>query len=250
MVSDAANRAPGWRRYAPLAVVVLALILALAFRIDRYITLEMLERQRVALDLYVDQHYWMALAIYAVLFTIAVTISLPALLVFAVAGGYLFGAWIGGAAAWVSCNVGALFLCLAMRSALGDHFRKFAAPWLARLPGGMGEHAFHYLLTLRLIPPLPFSVLNLAAPFFNVTLREFVIATMIGIIPITFVFATVGAALHQALDTGAALDPAAAVQHLLFSPLMITATLLLIALALLPPAYKAWRKRSAGPEPE
>jgi uncharacterized membrane protein YdjX (TVP38/TMEM64 family) len=244
LASDTPTQPAGWRRFAPVGVLLLALTAAVAFRIDRFISLDALQHQREALDAYVAQHYLAALAIYAALFVLGVTISLPTLLVLSVAGGYLFGVWTGAAAAWASANIGAILIFLALRSAIGGGLRRAAAPWLERFDSRINDNAFFYLLMLRLIPPLPFWVVNLAASCFDVKLRDYALATVIGVIPIILAFTMVGAALREALDAGAALDPAAAAQHVLGSPQFIAATLALIAFALLPTLYNRVRGRA------
>jgi uncharacterized membrane protein YdjX (TVP38/TMEM64 family) len=219
-----------------------ALALILLLRLDRWISLDELQRQRAALDLYIAQHRLTALAIYTAVYIAGVAVSLPTLLVMSIAGGYLFGVWTGFAAAWISANIGAIIIFLALRSAIGGVLRRAVAPWLARFESSINDDAFFYLLTLRLIPPLPFWVVNLGASCFAVKLRDFIIATMIGIVPVTFAFVSVGAALREALDAGAALDPAHAAQRVLGSPEFIVATIALIALALLPVLYKRRRR--------
>lgn len=233
---------PAWRRFAPLAILALALVLAMVFRLDRYISLDALREQRVALDAFVNQHLFAALAIYIIAYIVAVAISLPVSIYLTLSGGYLFGLWLGAGASWIGATLGATLLFLAARTALGDVLRRVAGPWMTRFEKGFRDNAFNHLLTLRLIPVLPFWVVNLVPAFFDVKLRDYVLATMIGILPATFVITSVGAALHEALAIGATLDPATAVRQLLFSPLVLGAIGGMIALSLLPVAVKAWRK--------
>jgi uncharacterized membrane protein YdjX (TVP38/TMEM64 family) len=233
-------------RFAPLVILALALVLALALRLDRYISLDTLRDQRAALDAFVVRNIAAALAIYLAAYVAAVAISLPVSIYLTLAGGYLFGLWLGGGAAWVGATIGATCLFLAARTALGDALRRIAGPWMARFEAGFRDNAFNYLLVLRFIPALPFWVVNLVPSFFSVKLRDYVAATAIGIVPATFVIASVGAALHEALEAGATLDPAAAVRHLLFSPLVLGAMAGMIALSLLPVAVKILRKERSA----
>lgn len=88
-------------------------------------------------------------------------------------------------------------------------------------------------------------MVNLAPAFFNVKLRDYVLATLIGMIPGAFVYASVGAGLRAALKTGAVVDPSEAARTILFSPAVFGPVLALIALALVPIALKALRGRRA-----
>ena len=95
---------------------------------------------------------------------------------------------------------------LIARTALGDSLRNRAGPALQRMEAGFKENAFSYLLVLRLVPLFPFWLVNLVPAFLGVRLRTYLLGTFIGIIPGTFVFATVGAGLESVLSQGGALS--------------------------------------------
>ena len=60
--------------------------------------------------------------------------------------------------------------------------------------GAFGKTRFPYLLILRLVPLFPFFVVNVVPAFLGVSLRTYAVGTFFGIIPGTFVFASVAAA--------------------------------------------------------
>src|SRR3546814_9128581 len=57
---------------------------------------------------------------------------------------------------------------------------------------GFQEDALSYLLVLRLIPLFPFWLVNLVPAFLGVSLKVFALGTLIGIIPGSLVYASVG----------------------------------------------------------
>lgn len=229
-------------RFAPILAIVVALALALGFRVHERLSLDALYAQGQALDSFVAAHLFAALAIYMLAYAAAVTISLPGAGIFTMSGGFLFGTGLGGTAAWAGATIGATLIFLAARTAFGDVLRARAGGWLERLSAGFRENAFSYLLVLRLTPVAPFFIVNLAPAFFNVSLRAYVLATLIGMIPGAFVYASVGAGLKAALATGAASDPSEAARAILSSPAVFGPVLALVALALLPVAVKALRR--------
>jgi uncharacterized membrane protein YdjX (TVP38/TMEM64 family) len=91
-------------------------------------------------------------------------------------------------------------------------------------------------LVLRLVPIFPFWLVNLVPAFLGVSLRNFVAGTIMGIIPGTFVFTSVGSGLGAVLDMGMTPD-----LSILFKPDVIVPILGLAALALVPVFYKRWR---------
>lgn len=240
------RRAPGLARFAPILLIGAALALAIAFRVHERLSLTTLYEQGQALDALVASNFALALVGYIVLYALAVTISLPGAGFLTMSGGFLFGTLVGGAGAWIGATIGATLIFLAARTAFGDILRARAGGWLERLSAGFRENAFNYLLVLRLTPVAPFFIVNLAPAFFNVSLRDYLLATLIGMIPGAFVYASVGAGLKAALETGAASDPNEAARAILTSPAVFAPILALIALALLPVIIKALRRPKAG----
>src|SRR5207344_456760 len=92
-------------------------------------------------------------------------------------------------------TLGAVILFAAARTAFADLLRARIGPWLDRVRNEFAAEGFSYLLFMRLVPVFPFFVVNLVPAFLGVSLRHYVLATLIGIIPGSFVFASVGAGL-------------------------------------------------------
>ncbi len=232
-------------RFAPILAILGLLALAFALGLHKQLSLQALRDNSAAMQAFVADNFIAALALYALVYTLAVAISLPGALFLSLTGGFLFGTWAGGATTWLSATLGATIVFLAARSAFGDVLRERAGPWLQRFETGFRDNAFNYLLALRLFPGAPFFVVNLAPAFLGVKLRDFVLATLVGIIPGTFVYASVGAGLRAAFEAGTDVDPAAAARALFFSPAIIGPVLGLIALSLLPVIAKAMRRKPA-----
>ncbi len=227
-------------RLAPLALIALGFALFFAFGLHRHLNFEALRESRAALTAWVDAHPVLAPGLYMAVYVAVVACSLPIGLLMSPVGGFLFGTWLGGACAVGGATVGAAILFLAARTALGDFLRDRAGPALARLEAGFRANAFSYLLALRLIPVVPFFVLNLAPAFLGMRLMPFVAATVIGIAPATFILASVGSGLSAVFDAGA--DPDFSI---IATPAVLGPLLGLALLALLPVAYRHWRKKPA-----
>ncbi len=232
-------------RFLPILLVLAALALALVFRAQDRLSLEALYARSSALDAFVARHYLQAIALFMLIYGLAVASSIPGASFLTLSGGFLFGTWVGGAAAWIAATLGATLIFLAARTAFADMLRSRTSGWLARLRDGFRQNAFNYLLVLRLTPIAPFFVVNLAPAFFDVKLRDYVLATLIGMIPGAFVYASVGAGLRAALATGAAANPNEAARAILFSPAVFGPILALITLALLPLLIRAMRGKGA-----
>jgi len=155
----------------------------------------------VLLDSVAD-HRALALAAYVIAYAILVAISFPGATALTIAGGFLFGLWLGTIASAVGATLGAALLFLAARHAFVDLLRARAGPWLARVERGFRADGISYLLVLRLIPLFPFFVVNLVAPFLGVTFATYAATTFLGILPGSFVYTSFGDGLGAIFDAG------------------------------------------------
>jgi uncharacterized membrane protein YdjX (TVP38/TMEM64 family) len=186
-------------RIVPLAVLVALTGLVLVMGWHRDLSLETLARYHVALERFVNSHWFVAFAGFVTAYVIVVTLSIPGAVYLTVSGGVLFGVVGGTLASFAGATIGATFLFLVARTAFGEHLARRAGPLAERLADGFRKDAFSYLLFLRLVPVFPFFLVNLVPAIVGVRLAPFVAATAIGIVPATIVFTLVGAGLDSVI---------------------------------------------------
>lgn len=226
------------RRIAPLLVLIVGFVAFFALGLDRYVSFDALRDNRQALTEAVSAQPILVAAAYLALYTIAVAFSLPIGLVLTISGGFLFGTVVGTGLTVVGATFGAVAVFLVARSSLGLALRARAGPFLKRVEEGFCENALNYLFVLRLVPLFPFWLVNIVPALLNVRLSTFVLGTAIGIVPGTAVYANLGASIGAVFDAGGEPD-----LGLLFHPRILTAIGALTLLALVPVAYRAWKKR-------
>lgn len=227
------------RRLLPLAVLAAGFAAFFALGLHRTLTLSELAARRADLAAFVDAQGGLAALAYVGVYALVIAFSVPGGTVLTLAGGFLFGTAWGTAYAVAGATLGAVAVFLAARSALGGALRRKATPWIGRLEAGFRANAFSYMLFLRLVPLFPFWLVNLVPAFLGVPLRVYALATLIGIVPGALVYASVGNGLGAVLDAGGTPD-----LGLIFSADVLPPLLGLAALALLPVAVKAWRRRA------
>jgi uncharacterized membrane protein YdjX (TVP38/TMEM64 family) len=231
-----------WRRALPFVALVFGLALFFAAGLDRYLSFEALRANRSVLTGWVAAHGWVAPLAFMGVYAAAVAFSLPAGAILTLAGGFLFGLWWGALYVVIGATIGAILVFLAARSAFRETFRARLGPSLQKMEAGFREDAFFYLLTLRLLPVFPFFLVNLAPAFLGVRLAPYAAATFIGIIPGSFVYASIGAGLGTVFDQGGTPDLGIIFKWEIVGPLIGLAVL-----SLLPVLAKrmGWMKRDA-----
>ncbi len=258
-IREAVPRRPLWRRLLPLVVLAAIAGLIISQGWHNLISFQQLALNQQALQAWIGENLIGALAVYMTIYVVVVALSLPGGAVLTVAGGLLFGWLVGGIVTVVAATLGATAIFLIARSSVGEPLVARAGPWLGKFRAGFQENALSYLLFLRLVPVFPFWVVNLAPALLGVSLRHYVIATGLGIIPGTFAFAFAGAGLDSVLAAQReafeacqaareAGDPECSFQ---FDPGTLITSELLIAfaalgiVALIPAIVKKFRKTSA-----
>lgn len=148
-------------------------------------------------------------------------------------GGLIFGVTSGTLFVLIGANIGAV-ACFFIARRLG---RKTVQGWLhskiEKLERKIKSHGFYVVFWLRIIPTFPFSVLNYALGLTSVTLKDYALASALGMIPGTFVYVSLGnAASHISLS-----DPKVWAQPQVWVPF-----LLVILLSFVPKLFKKKHK--------
>lgn len=230
---------PRWRRYLPLVVLAVAIAAAFAFDLHHLITFATLQQHDEALRAAVDDRPVMTALTYIACYVLVVATALPAAILITVAGGYLFGVWLGGSLAVIGATIGAVGVFLVARTSLGGRLFSGTGPLREKLRAGFQKDAWSYLFVLRLVPLLPFMVVNVVPALLGVRLRVFALTTLFGMLPGSFVYASVGNGLGAIIASGAEPELDLILRPEILGPLMALATL-----ALLPVAYKKLKGRS------
>ena len=229
---------PQFARRLPILLILVAAVAGAVFLRDR-LSFDALAQNRDALLAFRDAHFlWASVGFLAVYIAI-VALSLPGGTIATLAGGFLFGLFPGAVYNVVGASLGAVAVFLAARAGFGAEvaarLQAGRGP-VARLQAGLQQNQWSALLIMRLLPILPFFLVNLIAASVGVRLWPFVVTTLLGIIPASLVFTSIGAGLGDVLAAGEAPD-----LGIIFTPPILLPLLGLAALAALPVVVKAWR---------
>ncbi len=229
-----------WGRLALVAVLALSLFAAWHLGVFDYLNFETLRVQRETLNAFVATNQVLAFAAFIAIYVVVTALALPGAFWITILGGYLFGLVGGAVATTIGATLGATALFVIARYLLADTLRARAGPFLKRLEAGFKENAISYLLTLRLVPVVPFFIANVAPAFLGARLSSFVWTTAVGIIPGVIAYTWIGAGLGSAFDAGEAPDIAA------FARELAPAFIALAALAIAPAIYSRFKRQKAA----
>ena len=175
---------------------------------------------------------WAPLA-HIALFGLATLLFIPGAL-FGLAGGALFGPLLGTALNLVGATLGATAAFLVGRYLAGDWVRRRAGPRLARLIAGVEAEGWRFVAFVRLVPLFPFNLTNYALRLTRISLKHYVLASLVCMAPGTLAYAWLGHAGREA-----AAGNAAAIRYGLIG------LALLAAIAFLPRLMQRLRREEA-----
>ncbi|WP_104020417.1 TVP38/TMEM64 family protein [Roseovarius nitratireducens] len=225
-------------RHVPLAIILVAAVVGYV-TLREHITFETLREHREMLLAFRDSHFAALTAAFITTYVVIVAFSLPGAAVASVTGGFLFGLVLGTVFNVTAASLGAIAIFLAARWGLGAALAariETSDGRLKRLKERLHDNEISVLFLMRLVPAVPFFVANLLPALVGVRFRNFVLTTVLGIIPGAIVFTWIGVGLGEVFDRGDTPD-----LSLLWEPQIIGPILGLAALAALPMLIKAIR---------
>lgn len=123
--------------------------------------------------------------------------SVPGTRIMTLMGGALFGLIEGTALVAIAAASGATVAMLMSRYFLHDWVQTRFATTMAKLNQGLKSNITHYLFALRLVPVLPFSIINLAMGLTPISAARFAIITLLGLLPSIVLYISTGRQLSQ-----------------------------------------------------
>lgn len=224
-------------------LVIVGVVLALVgayffFDLGQYLKLSYLKEQQQAFqDLY-RQHTALVIGSYFILYIVVVALNLPGAAVMTLAGGALFGFWIGTLVVSFASSIGAALACLVARYLFRDVVKRKFGARLTKVNQGVEREGAFYLFTLRLIPIFPFFVINLVMGLTEMSLLTFYWVSQLGMLPGTMVYVNAGMQLAQIESVSG-----------IFSPQLIFSFALLGLFPLATKKVLGWYRAKRG-EPE
>jgi uncharacterized membrane protein YdjX (TVP38/TMEM64 family) len=207
------------------------LILAVLLWQGGFLTFENIRDNEEELTRLAESHHTSAVLLFIAAY-LTTAFAMPVAILLTMTGGFLFGTLWGAVYVNIGATAGATLAFLAARYFWGDWIQHRYRDQLRRFNGEMARHGPKYLFMLRLVPVIPFFVVNYLAGITRIPLRKYIAATFLGEIPPALVYAFAG---HELGEIHSADD--------VFSPQLVLAFILLAVLAILPVVLQKLEKR-------
>ncbi len=176
------------KKTAVLLVLLIALA-ALTWKLSTWLTPQQLQQA-------LQQTGGWAPVLYIGLFILLPAFFFP-VAVLALAGGLLFGLWWGSVYTFIGAVLNCAMMFLLARYVGRSQVQrlveqKLSPQWQRRLQMADGKEGFLLLIILRLIPAVPYNLINYTFGLTGISFSSYLLASAIGIIPGTFAFINIG----------------------------------------------------------
>ncbi len=197
-----------FRQILLLLLLALAIGAFVALDLGRYLSFEQLKASQASFaQLHAEQPLAVAV-VYFLVYVLATALSFPGATIITLAGGAVFGLWQGLLIVSFASTVGATLAFLASRFLLRDWVEARFGQRLADIHLGVDREGGFYLFTLRLIPVVPFFLINLLMGLTRMKVWTYYWVSQIGMLAGTAVYVNAGTQLAQLDSVKGILSPA------------------------------------------
>jgi pyruvate/2-oxoglutarate dehydrogenase complex dihydrolipoamide dehydrogenase (E3) component/uncharacterized membrane protein YdjX (TVP38/TMEM64 family) len=183
-----------------LAVVLLFVVALAAFFAaggPRYFSFENLKSQQAALEAWRAAYPWQTALAFFLMYVVFTSLSLPAASLLTVLAGAIFGLGWGVLIVSFASAIGALIAMLAARFVLRDWVQERFRAQLQGINRGVEKEGAFYLFTLRLIPAVPYFLINLAMGLTPIRPWTFYWVSQLAMFPATVLYVYAGTQLAR-----------------------------------------------------
>ncbi len=147
---------------------------------------------------------------YFILYIVVAALSLPGAAGITLLGGAVFGLWWGVLLVSFASSLGATLAFLISRTLFADTVKRKFGRYLDTIYRGVEQEGAFYLFTLRLIPVIPFFIINLVFGLTKMKTLTFYWVSQLGMLVGTFIYVNAGAQLGavEELSVSGILTPA------------------------------------------
>ena len=181
-----------------LVAAIAALVVAFfAFDLGQYLSLDYLKRSQADFAALYARQPLLVIGAYALVYIVVFALALPVGAVMTLAGGALFGVWVGVLVVSFASSLGATLAFLMSRYVFGASVRGRFGARLGDVGKGVAKEGAFYLFTLRLIPAIPPAAINLLFGLTKMRTWTFYSVSQLGMLAGTIVYVNAGTQLGK-----------------------------------------------------
>jgi len=175
-----------------VAFLIFLIFAFLYFDLEATFTLQNLKTHQAELHTYFQTNPLTVLISFFALYVTSVALSVPWATALTVSSGVIFGFWLGLAVVSLASSLGATLSFVISRFLFRDWIQRRYAANLSAINTGFTKEGGFYLFSLRLLPIIPFFLVNLMMALTPIKTSTFFLVSLLGMLPATAAFVNAG----------------------------------------------------------
>ena len=188
-------------------VIIVAVVAFVYFDISQYMSLEYFKTQQAEIEQYVGNNWLESILLFSLLYVATTALSLPGAALLTLIAGALFGLVTGLIIVSFASTIGATLALLVSRFLLRDSIQSKFSTQLKSINEGIEKEGAFYLFSLRLVPAIPFFVINLVMGVTKIPVKTFFLVSQVGMLAGTAVYVNAGTQLATLDSISGILSP-------------------------------------------
>jgi len=193
---------------AYLIVLLTAVYFLLSnFDISDLTSYEFIKENKILILKYKENNIFFMTIVFFII-TILLNLLLCPMLIPTLVIGFIFGKWLGTLILVIGNTTGGILLYLLARTFFSELIEKRLKTKFSKFIEFFNRNETIYFMCFRFVGGggTPFPIQNVLPVIFNMSVRNYIIATFLGIIPTTFVTVALGSGIENVIDQNAELD--------------------------------------------
>jgi pyruvate/2-oxoglutarate dehydrogenase complex dihydrolipoamide dehydrogenase (E3) component/uncharacterized membrane protein YdjX (TVP38/TMEM64 family) len=195
------------KKIALLALVVALVAAYFAFDLGRFLSLDYVKSAQAGFQALYERHPALVIGGFFAIYVAVTALSLPGAAIMTLVAGAVFGLLVGTVVVSFASSLGATLAMLVSRYVLRDSVKARFGQRLTEIDKGVQRDGAFYLFTLRLVPAIPFFVINLLMGLTAMKARTFYAVSQVGMLAGTIVYVNAGTQLAQIESLAGILSP-------------------------------------------
>jgi dihydrolipoamide dehydrogenase len=188
-------------------IIIIAVAAFFYFDISQYLSLEYFKTQQAEVEQFVTANLLESILLFSLLYIATTALSLPGAALLTLIAGALFGLIVGLVIVSFASTIGATLALLVSRYLLRDSIQNKFSNQLKSINEGIEKEGAFYLFTLRLVPAIPFFVINLVMGVTKIPVKTFFFVSQVGMLAGTAVYVNAGTQLASLDSISGILSP-------------------------------------------
>ena len=184
-------------KFVLVAAVAALVVLYFVFDLGRFFSLDYVKQRQADFEMLYAQHPAAVTGAFFAIYVAVAGLSLPGAAILTLVAGAIFGLLVGTVVVSFASSIGATLAFLVSRYVLRDSVQSKFGARLGDINKGIDKDGAFYLFTLRLVPLIPFFVINLVMGLTRMKTGVFYVASQIGMLAGTIVYVNAGTQLAR-----------------------------------------------------